>query len=51
MPYLSVQHVKIAKIGQFVAIEKNLQNVLYVKIVQMQQNAIFSISHIVQKQY
>lgn len=30
---------------------KNLQNVLYVKIVQMQQNVIFTIFHLAQKQY
>ena len=51
MPCLSVQPVKIVKIGKFVVIEKNFQSALYVKIVQMLQNVIFFIFHLVQKQY
>ena len=49
--HLSVQIVINVKIGRFVAIEKNLQNALYVKIVLMLKIVIFSISQLVQRQY
>lgn len=48
---LSVQLVRNVKIGKFVAIEKNFLNVLYARIVKMQNNVIFSILLLAQKQY
>ena len=47
--YLSVQLVRNAKIGLFVAIGKNLPNVLYVKIVVIKATVIFTIFHLVVK--
>ncbi len=47
--FLSVQLVINAKIGLFVAIEKNSQNVLYVKIVMIKIIVIFTIFHLAVK--
>ena len=48
---ISATPMQLIEISKLSRIEKNFQNALYVKIVQMLQNVIFSIFLHVQKQY
>ena len=51
MSYCKGVPLENTKIGLFVAIEKNLQNVLYVKIVKIKIIVIFTIFHLAVKPF